>query len=636
MVILSILPIARGIRKDVLTYFSSEDIPVGSIVGIPIRKKEVTGIVIDAKDALTEKANIKDMGFTLKKIVNKNSLSLPKSLVDAATNIGTDAVASAGAVLATLIPSLCLESPGTFFKHTSLSERANGFDTLAIQSIDSERFDTYKSIIRESLAKKRSVAVLVPTEEVGRMLEVALSKGIAERTISFIGLKSKRSLSEWYRSAHDSAVPKLMIGTYQMLSLLPSSVGTIILEREHSSFYKLRREPFLDIRHVAREAAKSLGVRIIYGDSLLSVETLARVKEGKTQEYSRVSKRSTHKIQTLLVDMKSAVEGEKDIFRVISPDLEEMIRYAVSAKKRLFIYSARRGLSTQTLCRNCGQVVLCKECESPVVLHGQNPETRKFICHHCGRSRSALEQCVKCGGWDLVSYGIGIERIKEEVEKIAGQEVIQIDSDTCKSPKEVIKKIDEFLAAGSANGTGGASSILVGTDLAVSALQPESVEFAAIPAIDSLASLPDFRTNERLMHVLLDVKARATECLLVQSRNTDHCLIDQALTGDLELFAKDEIRKRKEFGYPPYQRLVKLTISGKKDRVREDVAEVSERLRSFKPRVFPAFIKSTDGDTHMHIMLKIAPTDWPNRELSSILLSLPPSVKIDTTPQSLL
>lgn len=617
-------------RKGLLSYFGAEDIPLGTIVGIPLRNKEIPGIVIDSRDAEESKAEIKRMDFILKKIVKKrSSLSLPSWLIEAAGSIAEDGVASTGAVLATLIPSQCLESPELFFKDVPRVDRGASFETLAIQSNDGERYDTYKSIIRESLAKKKSIAIISPTDEMGRMLETLLSRGIADRTLLFPGSKSKRTLSTWHKRVHASSTPLLLIGTPHMLSLLPVSVGTIVIEEEYSPFYKLRRQPYLDIRHVARWMARSLGIRIIYGDRLLSVETLARIREGKTQEYSRVSKRSPYKIKTLLVDMRPKVTetGKKDDFKVISHDLEEMIRYSTSQSKRLFIYSVRRGLSPQTVCRDCGETVLCDECESPVVLHGRE-DARKFICHHCGRSRSALEQCKRCNSWNLISYGIGIERIKQEIEKIIGHDVIQVDSDTCKTAKEVKTVISDFLST--------KSSILIGTDLALRALPSESVEFAAIASIDSLASLPDFRTSERIMHTIIDAKARATECLIVQSRNVGEQVIDQALSGDLELFAKGEVRARREFGYPPYQRLVKLTVSGSKDKIKTDVSKVTEELRMFSPRFFPAFIKSIDGEVHMHILIKIPQAEWPNKELSNILLSLPPNIKIDTTPQSLL
>ncbi|MFA6050658.1 MAG: hypothetical protein WC761_05690 [Candidatus Paceibacterota bacterium] len=633
MRLLSILPIARGIRKETLTYFSAEDIPLGTLVSIPLRKKTVQGVVIGSVSAVEAKAEIKGMSFSVKKIVrHKNDAGLPAFLIEAAKDIAEHAATSVGAVLSALVPKICLENPDLFFKATP-AQKHTGYELLAIQADNVDRFDAYKSVIRESFAKKKTIAVIAGTEAAARIASEALSKGIADYTLTLPETTSKKTLSAWQKQAHDEKHPMLLVGTSSLLALLPSSTGTIILEEESSPFYKMRRLPYLDARKAVKEVARALGARVLMGDKLLSVETLARIRDGKIHEYSRIGKRSAHKIQTLVVDMREK-EGEKKDFHVLMPDLLEMIRYSVKSGKTLFIYCVRRGLSPQTICRDCSTTVLCDECESPVVLHGKEND-RKFICHHCGKSRSALEQCRQCGSWNLVPYGIGIELVEDEIKKATDADVVRIDSDNTANAKEAKAKIEKFLDREKAKEKK-MPTILLGTELALRYLPDLSVDFAAIPSIESLRSLPDFRTSERVMHALLDVKAKAKECMLIQSRDPKSSVIEQGLSGDLETFAKDEIKARKAFGYPPYMHLLKLTVAGKKDRVKEDAQVVSDRLKEYSPRIFPAFIKSIKGQTLLHILVKIPEEKWPDKELSEILMSLPPSVKIDTSPQSLL
>ncbi len=646
MRLLSILPIARGIRTEMLTYFAADDIPLGTLVGIPLRKKTVQGIVIDSIDAIEVKSEIKEMGFAIKKIVkHKGGAALPSYLVEAARKIAEYSGASVGAVLGAMIPKVCLENPETFFKNIPKKTERGSFETLAIQADTNDRFDTYKSIIRESFAKKKSIVLITPTEAAAEAAHLLLSKGIESYTVVFPEGATKRSLTLWQKRLQEEDHAMLLIGTSNILSMLPLTTGTIILEEESSQFYKMRRQPYLNMKKAAIEVARALSSRIFLGDKLLSVETLARIRDGRIHEYSRISKRSTHKIQTLLVDMRPKEDdktSDKKIFHALSPDLAEMIRFTHKSGKTLFIYSLRRGLSSQTICRDCSTPVLCKECESPVVLHGQSvgqagkDDSRRFICHHCGLSRSALEACINCGSWNLTPYGIGIERIEDEIAEM-GIEVLRIDGDTTTNAKEAVTKIEKFFDQ-SKTKSGGAKigKIILGTDLALRHLPDLSVDFAAIPSLESLHSLPDFRTSERVMHVLLNVKAKATECLLVQSRDPKRPIIEQGLAGDLESFAKDEIKARKAFGYPPYMHLIKLTVGGKKDRVKADAQIVADRLAEWKPRIFPAFIKSIKGQTLLHILIKVPETDWPDKELSEILMSLPPSVKIDTSPQSLL
>src|SRR3989344_6717645 len=170
MKLLSILPIARNISREMLTYFSAEEIPLGTIVSVPIRKKRFPGIIIESKDALQAKAEIKEMPFAIKKIIrHKDDTALPEWFMRTAQNIALDSASSIGAVLAALVPRTALEAPEIFFKKTEQEKKAaslaGGFDTLAIQSANAERYDMMRSIIRESFAKKKSVAIICPTEE---------------------------------------------------------------------------------------------------------------------------------------------------------------------------------------------------------------------------------------------------------------------------------------------------------------------------------------------------------------------------------------------------------------------------------------------------------------------------------------
>ncbi len=648
MRLLSILPIARGIRTETLTYFSAEDIALGTLVSIPLRKKTVQGIVIGSQDAIEAKSEIKGMSFSVKKIErHKNDAALPSYVVEASRKIAEASAGSVGAVLSALVPKVCLESPESFFKRAMKEKKGAGFEVLAVQASNADRFDTYKSVIRESFAKKRTIAVITPTEAMAESTAEALSKGIGDYTLTLPPAPSKRSLSTWLKKAHDEKHPMLLIGSSALLALLPPNTGTIIIEEESSQFYKMRRLPYLDMRKAGIEIARALGARALLGDRLLSIETLARLKDGKIHEYSRIGKRSTHKIQTLIVDMGEKAREEnreanadKKAWSALSPDLLEMIRYSKKSGKTLFIYSTRRGLSSQTVCRDCSTTVLCDECESPVVLHGLpdrqagKEDGRKFVCHHCGKSRSALEACKVCASWNLVPYGVGIERIEDEIAEHTDASVLRIDSDNTANAKEVKAKIDKFLDRDGKDKN--MPTVLLGTDMALRHLPDLSVNFSAIPSLESMHSLPDFRTAERVMHALLDVKAKANECMLIQSRDPKAHVIEQGLSGDLETFAKDEIKARKAFGYPPYMRLVKLTVGGKKDKVKEDAGIVSDRLARFAPRIFPAFIKSIKGQTLLHILIKVPESEWPDKELSEILMSLPPSVKIDTSPQSLL
>lgn len=637
MRLLSIVPIARGIRKETLTYFSTKDISPGALVTIPLRKREVPGIVLESLDAMQNKSTIKDMGFAIKKIVDfNNKVALPEFLMNAAEEIGILSASSIGGVLASIIPRICFENPKTFFTKNEdtkkpRSKKDFAFEVLAIQLHNEARMDTYRSLIRESFAKKKSIAIIVPTiEKISEMQDV-LSKGIGEYTVPLINTSSKKQLEDFNKSTHDDSHAKLYIGTPLMLSLLNDSVGTIILEEESSLFYKSKKRPFIDSRIQAKAIAKALKTRLIFGDKLLSIQTLAEIKEAKIIEYARIEKRTARKIQTLLVDIKAANQNSQKIttkkeFRILSDDLREMIEYGIKNNKKILIYATRRGVASQTVCNDCGTTVTCSVCESPLVLHTIR-DKRTFLCHHCGQNKDSDENCKTCGGWNLVPLGIGIEKIEEEIKQIANTNVLRIDSDNSKTAKEVKNKIKAFYESG---------NVLVSTDMGIRYVTDYSVDFSAIASLDSLFSLPDFRTSERIMHIILDLKSKTKEMILIQARNTGHAIIDQALSGDLEGFVNDEIKARETFGYAPFKHIIKLSIEGKKDQIKQEANKIIEKIKEYNPTIFPAFIKSKNKNIILNIIIKLDKNEWPNKELSDTLLSFPPNVKIDASPASLL
>ncbi|MDB5204110.1 MAG: hypothetical protein JWP09_138 [Candidatus Taylorbacteria bacterium] len=631
MRLLSIVPIARGIRKETLTYFSTKDIVAGSLVTIPLRKKEVPGIVLESLDAMQNKSAIKDMKFTIKKIVDfDNKVALPEFLMNAAEKISIHSATSIGSTLASLVPKICFENPKIFFQRESgaVKQRLNkeiSLEVLAVQLHNEARMDTYRSLIRESFAKKKSIAIICPTiERISEMKEL-LSKGIIEYTVTLHNPNSKKNLEEFSKSINTKKHAELFIGTAYMLSLLNHSVGTIILEEESSAFYKNKKRPFLDTRVSAKEIAKELGARLIFGDKLLSVQTLAEMREARIVEYARIEKRTARKIQTLLVDTKPK-EGEKKKFEVLSSDLREMIEYGIKSSKKILLYATRRGVASQTVCNDCGTTVLCDICESPFVLHTIS-DKRIFICHHCGKSKDADENCKVCNSWNFVPLGIGIEKIEEEIKAINGASVIRIDSDNSKTAKEIKNKMETFYKTG---------NVLVTTDLGIRYLEDYSVDFSAITSLDSLLSLPDFRTSERIMHIILDLKSKTKEMILIQARNLKNKVIEQALSGDLEGFANEEIKARETFGYAPFKHIIKLSIEGKKDQIKLDAEQIITKIKKYNPVIFPAFIKSRNKNIILNIIIKLGKEEWPNKELLDILLTFPPNVKIDASPASLL
>ncbi len=282
----------------------------------------------------------------------------------------------------------------------------------------------------------------MPTQFLADRYSELLSKGIEQYSVVLhSGLSTKKLLETSKRLL--STHPMSVVSTGEFLSLMREDTGVVVVEEEHSRFYKIPRRPFLDWRAFSKFLAKETNTKIIYSDTLLRVETMEKIKLGEIQEYGRIVQKIAHQIKILQVDMTEKKEDKK--FSAISDELKEMVTFATKHNKKLFIFAFRHGLSGETVCRDCGTTVLCVKCSAPIALHKGKTENI-FLCHHCGAKRSAKETCKNCGGWRLESFGIGAERIVEELKELGIDAIEGYKSELKKSDNK--KSVEEFLKNG--------------------------------------------------------------------------------------------------------------------------------------------------------------------------------------------
>ncbi|MDQ2933357.1 MAG: hypothetical protein M3Q80_03165, partial [bacterium] len=294
-----------------------------------------------------------------------------------------------------------------------------------------------------------------------------------------------------------------------------------------------------------------------------------------------------------------------------------------------FILTIRRGTSPITVCSDCEMIVSCNNCSAPVVLHTSKESGKNFfMCHGCGERRTANETCKKCGGWRLTPLGIGIDKVYEEIQsKFPDVEVFKIDADTTKTDSQIAAVIEKFKSK--------PGSILLGTEMALVHLT-EKIEHIAVASLDSLFALPDFRIQEKIMYTLIRLRSMANRSLLVQTRKAEEKVFEYGLKGNLSDFYRSTLEERRQFSYPPFSTLIKITIEGKKEAIAAAMADVQKLLEHREIDVFPAFTAAVRGNSIIHGLLRIPEGGWPNSELGTILKNLPPNVKVKIDPESLL
>ncbi|MFQ5661632.1 MAG: hypothetical protein ACE5F2_00035 [Candidatus Paceibacteria bacterium] len=628
MQLINVIPISKGLSRESLTYYSAEPIKEGSVVSIPLRKKQVPGIVLSSKDIGEEKAKIRSASFALKKIDGKKAkmLFLPE-FISAAQSAAEYFATSTGVILKALVPNVIFDEKNPKGQ-SSVTKKDNPLcQKLVLQSEIADRFASYKSLVREEFARNSSVFLLVPTMQEAEKAQELLKKGIDPYTFVLHGSLTKKEMLTRWKNALKSKHPVLIIATGMFLSIPRSDIRTIIVERENSRSYKQFTRPFIDQRVFAEVYAEKMKAQIIFGDLPLKVETMWKYKEGELDEFSPPKLRTVRKARQTLVDMKDIKHQKAGRFEIISDELKKLVENTIDEKKNIFVFTVRRGLSPSTVCRDCGNSVLCYECKAPVVLYSTSKGNR-FICRACGAARSANERCKTCASWKLETLGIGIQLVEKTLKQSFPEaKIFVIDKNTASTHRKAKEIIEKFYST-----KGG---ILLGTEMALSYLD-KPVRYSAIATMDSLFSLPEWRMSEKVLSLLLKIKEITEKEILIQTRKPDQRIFDYVEGGSLVDFYKEEMKKRKRFEYPPYSIFIKITVVGGNERIAKEMKYIEKLLKKYDVQIYPSSIKVSGGRYAMHALLRVPKDKWPDREMVEILRSLPAYFAVDVDPESLL
>lgn len=545
-----------------------------------------------------------------------------------------------GSVMDTMISNTILENLNNLkfeLKADHQTVQKSG-ETYVVQGDDEDRIGAWRSMIRQEFARKRSLVFYVPTIEEAKNLSSALTRGIEGYLFTLHNKISKKDLARTWKTLTETDHPIVIVATPSFSVLPRNDIYSVIIERENGRGWINERYPYVDGRRALEMLSRTEGKSVYLADIILRVETLNRLNNQEISQGSPFKWRSVSLASDVLIDMKRDIRSETanvstDIsqkeFRVISPELEELIRYNQEESSHLFILTIRRGTSPVTVCNDCETIVQCRQCSSPVVLHSSSTSGKNFfMCHHCGERRSADESCVNCKGWRLVPLGIGIDKVRDEISRLFPTvDVFKIDADETKTEAQIKSAINGFKEK--------PGSILLGTEMALTHLD-NKIDHIAISSLDSLFALPDFRIQEKIMHILVRLRALAVRTFLVQTRRTDEKVFEYGLKGNLSDFLRTTLDDRQKFSYPPYASMIKITIDGKKDSIAERMVDVQNILTPREIDIFPAFTATIRGQSIIHGLLKLPRGGWPNTDLLNKLKSLPLDVKIKVDPESLL
>lgn len=644
MHIISVIPIAKGIFKDELSYFSAKDITPGAIVTIPIKSKLVKALVTHSAPASDMKAELKASDFSMKKISEVVATGLfTEGFLAAAYATANYHAASPGQIIKSLIPKAILDHLEELPPPKNLSLSPAPINKIhhtefALQEPDEERLAFYKSLVREAFAKQSSVFFCLPNANDMTTALPILAKGIADYTFILHPGLSPKTIREIWQKILDTDHPVLIVATPTFLSIPRTDLRTIIIDKENTSFYKTISRPKIDVRIFAENFARQIGAKFIIGDTALRAETIYRVEKNELAPASPIKYRSFTEAKQKLVSTNKQ-DNPDLIWQPLHPETEKLILDAEKNNKHTVIFTGRRGVAPITICRDCGTTVTCEQCESPLVVHSKKSKDGQigrtptmFMCHKCQKVEDTNTICKNCNSWRLETFGAGIDKINAIISELCPKaQIFILDSDTTTTNKQAKEIVEKFLAV-----PGG---ILIGTEMILHHLH-EKVEQIIALSLDGLFMLPDFRIREKVFVNLIRLREQATKSFAIQTKNPNEPIFDKILKGNLLDFYREELAEREKFNYPPFCRLIKISREGAKPDVLADMETLDKHLTEYEPLIFPAFIPTIKGKYRLHALLKVKLTDWNIKnikpELLGLLKSLPPSYEIGVDPEDIL
>lgn len=430
----------------------------------------------------------------------------------------------------------------------------------------SGKTEIYSKLIEEYLVLGKQVLYLLP--------EIALTTQLVQRLRAHFGNKvavyhSKYSSNErvevWNQVLHyNSASPsepgkqkaQIVIGARSALFLPFSNLGAIIIDEEHEQTYK-QVDPAP--RYHARDAAIVLAsfhkAKVLLGSATPSLESYFNAKSGKygfVEIFQRFGKVMLPKIE--IVDLKDSFFRKK-MTGHFSADLINEITNTLALGEQVILFQNRRGYSPLLECITCGHIPQCTQCDVSLTYHKHKNQLR---CHYCGYSISKPTHCHSCSSVDLTTKGFGTEQIQQELTMLFPEHKIgRMDQDTTRGKFGFEKIIDSFKNR--------EVDILVGTQMLAKGLDFDNVTLVGIMNADNMLYHPDFRAFERSFQLMTQVSGRSGRAekqgkVIIQTYSPSHPTIQQVLHTDYTAMFNEQLIERHVYKYPPYFKLVKLTL----------------------------------------------------------------------------
>ena len=443
----------------------------------------------------------------------------------------------------------------------------------------SGKTEIYIKLAFEAIRNNKNVLYLVPEIALSRQLEERLSAHLGERLLTFHSSESaasRRNSAEIIRNMSGASSNYIALCTRSGVFLPHHNLGLIIVDEEHDSSYKQDSPaPRYNGRDTALMMSKiHTGCNLILGSATPSLESVYNALAGRhtlvtlTEKYHGAGTADIEIIDTKAERRKRGMAGS------FSRKLIERINSTLQSGEQVLILRSRRAWATTLQCDECGEIQKCPHCNVSLSFH-KNKGT--MLCHYCGYSAPYTGTCQKCNG-QLSGLGAGTQKIEEEAASLFPEAVIaRLDSDSSESQRSII---NDF--------TDGKTDILIGTQMVGKGFDFSNLGLVAVIAADGMLGIQDFRADEKALHLLEQFRGRCGRrekngLFVIQTSQPEHPVYRNLSGADNTNLSETLLTERKDFGFPPFSRIIEITIKDNyADRVERMSGWLSERLSKFE------------------------------------------------------
>ncbi len=468
-----------------------------------------------------------------------------------------------------------LLSPAQNEAYNQIQQKLQEWHKLLFHGVTgSGKTEIYIKLIQSYIEQGKQVLYLLP--------EIALTEQIINRLRTYFGdmvgiyhsqYNYMQRAEVWQEMCKENGRFKVILGTRSALFMPFTHPGLIIVDEEHDVSYKqFDPAPRYHARDAAVMLAEQVKADIVLGTATPCMESMNNVFRGKYAYVTLMERYGGVQLpQVKIVNMRAA-KAEQQMEGHFSFMMYQHIEHALQQHKQVILFQNRRGYAPHMECPQCGHIPHCRHCDVTLTYH---KKVKGLQCHYCGYITPVINVCPQCGT-AMQMKGFGTEMVEEELQaRFPQANIARLDYDSTRNKNAHKRILSEFEQQH--------TDILIGTQMVTKGLDFDNVSLVGILNADNMLNYPDFRSYERALQLLMQVSGRAGRkkeqgLVLIQTYDPRHSIFSHVQTNDYARIAEILLAERKQFGYPPYTRLVKIGVQHKQDNVAMEAALALVRI----------------------------------------------------------